>query len=325
MKQLTVLLLTAAVLLGAGCDNTMQKKYAASLNPYDENPITVSVSGNSKDGIQSYKANVQIYRTNSRKDSAAVQEETYSIAVKNIDGKIYTRIDFPASADLPARAILSNGEEAVIMNPANNTIEQRVPIEQHDNPFLRLLGSETIMGRINLKQIRNEAMRLAMNITENETGHMVLDIPLDLFPARPEETVTRRRVSFNPVNDTLVNVEVITVLEDGTLLTTNNTPVYIDKDGEPIKVGSVTVIDSKAPGLIENIPDDSPIYYSPEDIPTITDEQFAKMEAEGSIYAIPEMSFGDPADLSYTETVIELYNDLELNNVSNRVFKTILK
>ncbi|MDR2479061.1 MAG: hypothetical protein LBD48_07095 [Treponema sp.] len=325
MKQLTVLLLTAAVLLGAGCDNTIQKKYTASLNTYDENPITVSVSGNSNDGIQSYKATVQIYRTNSRKDPAAVQEETYSIAVKTIDGKIHTRIDFAADDDLPARAILSNGEEAIIMNPVNNTIEQRVPVEQYDNPFLRLLGSETIIGRINLKQIRTEAMRLAMDITENEAGHVVLDIPPDMFPILPEETVTRRRVSFNPINDTIVNVEVITVLEDGTVRTTKNTPVYIDKDGEPIRVGSVTVIDSKAPGRIENIPGDYPIYHSPEDIPAISDEQFAKMEAEGSIYAIPEMTFGDPADLSYTETVIELYNDLELNNVPNRVFKTILK
>lgn len=84
------------------------------------------------------------------------------------------------------------------------------------------------------------------------------------------------------------------------------------------------MIDSKAPNLIEGFDPDTPVYESPDDVPTLTQEEFEQMQSEGVINEIPAIRFGNPADLSYTETVIELYQDMEINTVSDQLFRLLL-
>ena len=40
---------------------------------------------------------------------------------------------------------------------------------------------------------------------------------------------------------------------------------------------------------------------------------------------IDDMSFGDPSSLSSVQTIVEVYNDVEINNVSDDLFKLIVE
>jgi hypothetical protein len=325
MKRFPVLLLAAAMFAGAGCDGTLYEQQKNNLNVFEESPVTITWNGDSKAGIQSYQAKVQIYQMNNRKDTALSLRETFTIAVKSINGTIYSRVDLPASSAMAARAILNDGKEIVVLDTVTNSIEQRIPIEKKEHPFMRLMSQGTSLNRVNLKQIRDEAQRLALNLIENESGNLVFDLPSDMFQTVPGEGVTRRRVSFDVAKEVVLGTELVTVLEDGTVKTTTNAPLYRENKGEPVKVGSVTVIEVKAPGLIEGLPDDNPIFNTPDDIPTISDEAFQRMTNDGTISELPEITFGDPADLSYTETVLEMYSDMELNNVPDSLYRAIIK
>lgn len=41
------------------------------------------------------------------------------------------------------------------------------------------------------------------------------------------------------------------------------------------------------------------------------------------IEEVENMKYGNPADLSYQETIIEMYNDIEINNLDEDLFKII--
>lgn len=43
----------------------------------------------------------------------------------------------------------------------------------------------------------------------------------------------------------------------------------------------------------------------------------------GEIEEVENMKYGNPADLSYQETIIEMYNDIEINNLDEDLFKII--
>jgi hypothetical protein len=49
------------------------------------------------------------------------------------------------------------------------------------------------------------------------------------------------------------------------------------------------------------------------------------MQEAGNINEIPGITFGNPADLSYTETIFEVYQDMEINAVSDQLFRLIQK
>jgi hypothetical protein len=326
MKRFLVLLLVAAVFIGMGCDNTLHEQQKSNPDVFEKTPVTITWHGDPKEGVQSYRAKVQVYQMNNRRDTALSLSETYSIAVKQINGKIYSRIDLPEVPEMSARAILNDGEEMVVLNLATNNVEQRITIDKkEEHPFLRLLSHGNSLNHVNLKQIRDEAQRLALNIIENESGKLILELPSEMFQTVLGEEVTRRRISFDVAKEVVIGTEMVTVLEDGTVRTTTNAPLYTENNGEPVKVGSVTVIEAKAPGLVEGLPDDYPIFDSPDDIPTISEEAFQHMINDGTISELPEITFGDPADLSYTETVLEMYSNVELNNVPDSLYRAILK
>jgi len=95
----------------------------------------------------------------------------------------------------------------------------------------------------------------------------------------------------------------------------------------PVKIGMVTVIDVKAPELPEDIDidPDTPVYNSIDDIPELSESDFAVMEAAGTAHEIPDMTFGDPADMSYTETIYEVYRNIEINAAPESLFRLIQK
>jgi hypothetical protein len=92
-----------------------------------------------------------------------------------------------------------------------------------------------------------------------------------------------------------------------------------------VKVGTITVIDSKAAELIDGIDSDMPVYNSPDDIPTLSESDFKRMMENGELNEMSGITFGDPADLSCIETVYEVYQDIEINAVPEQLFRLIRK
>jgi hypothetical protein len=294
-------------------------------NPYQlfkENPVTITWEGEEGAEIQSFQANVQVYVMNNRKDTGATLRETYGMAIKTINEKTYVRLDYIENNG--AYSLISNGEEAISFDPTDNQIPARILLEKPASPLLKLFGQETGLSRINLSLIREEVERLDLDILEDTEERLVFDLPEELFSPNPYEQVTRRRVSFDTNNETLLSTEIITILEDGTEVTTTASPVYEEVEGVPVKIGMVTVIDSKAVELIKGIDETLRVYDSPEEIPTLSREDFEKMSNEGILNEMSDIPFDNPADLSYTETTVELYQDIEINAVSDELFKLLL-
>jgi hypothetical protein len=332
MKYVSALLMAAMVTLFLGCDNAAQDKPKDILDEFREEPVTITWEGEGEGAtegegepektntVQSYQANVQVYRMNSRKDTAATLSQTYRMAVKNINEKIFTRIDFDFDAIMPFRTIISNGEELIMVNPTLNLVVSRVPVAEKDTPLYRLLANETGLSRINIPLIREKAKSLSIDLQEDASAKtLLLDLSASLIPQNGADKIIRSSALFDTANNILLNTEVVMVREDKTTVTTTVSPVYNMQAGVPVKVGAVTVIQSKAAELIDGIAPDLPVYNSPDDIPELSETEFARLQESGSIHEISGMTFGSLADLSYTETIYEVYQDIEINNVPDQL------
>jgi hypothetical protein len=239
------------------CEGVVNGKEENSFTQFRENPVTVTWHGEPDAGVESFQTRVGVYGMNNRKDTGAGLRYRYRAAVKTIGGEVYTRIDFEGE-----RSVLSNSRELILFDPVTETVEMRMQTEEPEPAILKILSRETAISRINLSLIREEAARLALDVTEEENGRLLIDLPNSLYPQITNENFIKRRISFDTANDTIMEFEIVRVLEDGTVVTTTSTPVYEDKDGVPVKVGMATVIDSRAPGLIEGFELAMPIYNS---------------------------------------------------------------
>lgn len=192
---------------------------------------------------------------------------------------------------------------------------------------LSFIGNETGFGRMNLNQIRKESQRLAFDITDDEaSSELMLSLPSSLFN-NGDNLVKRIStvVKFDTVNETMTEMETKDIQLDGTSVTTTVTPVYNEHNGELIKVGSVTVIDTKVADKVDGFDSDYPVYNSAEDIPVLSDEDFEKLKESGNISVNNNVVFGDPSDLSNSVTVVEIYEDVKVNQTEDENFRLIME
>jgi hypothetical protein len=115
-------------------------------------------------------------------------------------------------------------------------------------------------------------------------------------------------------------VETVKTLKDGTVVTAVTSYVYVERNGVPVKVGSVMVIDSKAPGLIEGVDPETPVYRTWDDIPAISRREYERLKAQGLAQPAAGVVLGNPADLSYRETVTTVYKGIEINGAPDSLF-----
>jgi hypothetical protein len=293
-------------------------------NPFRDfvdKPVSINWHGDASDGLQSYQADVKIYAQNNRTDINPRLDSSYHLSIKSINDTLYARLDFDATATTAAHSALTDGKELIIFDPATESIIYRLPMEAEESPLNRLFAGETTLTRINLAMIREEANRLSLNMIDNGKGELLLDLPSNLFPQNPLENVISRRVSFNLALETLSQIEVIAHLDDGTVETTTRTLLYELNNNVPIKVGMLTVTDSKAPSLIEGFNEDREIFNSIDEIPLMDKDMYEQLKDSGNVVDIHDFRLGDPADLSYTETIFELYQDIEINNTPDNLFR----
>ena len=326
MRRYPALCFFSLAVFATGCNNSVQQK-SPRYDPFSENPITITWKGESSE-VESYQANVQVFTMNNRTDTYATLNQTYRLAISTANDRVLTRIDFDYENDIPFRSVISDGENTIVFDPMTEEIGYRIQSDDFQSPLYRIFGQQTGLSRINLPSIREEASRLSVNMREeNEDGRMVLllEIPPALIPKHGNDTIISSRAAFDIINETLLETEVIIKLEDDTMVTTTVTPVYEDSNGIQIKIGQVTVIDSKTPELIEGVDPDIPIYNSPDDFPLISSEELAELEKTGNVEDAVGIIYGDPADLSNVETIYEIYQDIKINNTPEQLFRLLQK
>lgn len=325
-KLLVVLVsLACTSIFFAGCKNSVIKTDAELL--FEENPVTIKYSGDVGAEIESFQANVQIHSMNNRTDTCAELRETYRLSVKTIDNSVLTRIDFPADEDMgiSARSMISDGKDMIVFDTKTEVIEERISLNDDVSSDLDFFKLQNCLSRINLKLIRREANRLALDINEDsKTRALVLNLPPNLLSKNKYEELLSSRIRFDMNSETLQEVETVHLQKDGTNITTTTNILYEEKDGVPIKIGSITVIDAENPNKMPDISEDVPVYESSDDVPEISPEELAELEKKGVVSEKTDMIFGDPGDLSYKETVVELYQDIELNEADDSLFKLLL-
>ena len=309
------------------CDNTVYKIRPSGLEPFKENPITITWNGEVKE-VESYQANVQVFSKNNRKDSYATLDQTYRMAMSTIGDRVLTRIDLDLGGDTPFRSVVSDGENTLIFNPDTQEIGYSINDPTAQSPLNRVFGQMTSLSRVNLSLIRQEAKRLSLDISEEfEDGInvLLLELPPALLPKQGSDTIISSRAVFDLSNDTLLETEVVMKLEDDTIVTTTVEPVYEEVNGVPVKIGQVTEINSQAPGLIENVDPGIPIYNPSDDLPVMSLSDLAELEAAGNVFEDTGITYGNPADLSYVETIYEVYGDIEINNTPGQLFRLLQK
>lgn len=309
----------------AACRNEVNNPGKRAL--FDENPVTIRWNSKKGSSIDSFQANVQIHTMNNRTDTHAKLQETYHLSIKTIGERILTRIDFPADQkyDIAARSIITDGKEVIVFDPNTEVIEKRLMLNDDVDSSLQFLKPETVLSRVNLKFIRSEASRLALDMQEDtETGLFVLNLPPALLSKNNYEKLLSSRICFDMNSEILQEVENVYIQEDGTKITSKTNIVYEEKDGVPVKVGSFTEIDVQNPNKIEVVSEGTVIYDSADDVPEITAEKLAELQQNGEVIEKKDMTFGDPGDLSYKETVIELYEDIKINEADDSLFKLLL-
>ena len=122
------------------------------------------------------------------------------------------------------------------------------------------------------------------------------------------------KIVFDTVNEVLDEVEITTIPEEGKTVTTTQVPVYEETNGELIKIGCVTTIDTKNENLIEGFPEDYKYYNSIDEIPEISQKKYEELKKNGNIYEDVGMTLGNPADLSNIQTIVEIYDYIDINN-----------
>ena len=66
-------------------------------------------------------------------------------------------------------------------------------------------------------------------------------------------------------------------------------------------------------------------FDSLESIPEISKEEYEQLVEEGNAEIIEELPLGDPSDPSSVETIIELYQDIQINVADDSVFKLVME
>ena len=302
-----------------GCNNTIDDPAKKILT---SSPSTITWDDTSEE-MSSYTANVTVYRMNNRFDSALKMDSSYRLCTKLIDGEQYTRLDMlDASPDGQFRSIITGPEETVLFNSLTNEIQQRT-VANHEAMDFVFLQNGLGFGKVNLDTIRQEAQRLSLDIVDdNKKSTLLISLPNEYFSTDTEKRISTK-LSYDTTTETLTSIETIDVIENESTITSTMEFVYQEIDGNYVKVGMITTIDTKYDNLIETNEPITDYYESYDDIPEISNEDFEKMQMEGNIFEDSSTVLGNPTDLSSVVTVVEVYDDINVNNTDDSVFKII--
>lgn len=285
--------------------------------------ISVNWENGEEEVISGFSANVSVYSMNNRKDTSFKFDSSYKISTKLIQGEQYTRLDLlDIKPQGEVLSIISNEREKVLFDTISQEIKYRLPVDNTSKDF-SFLQEGIGFGSVNLDKIRTEAKRLSLDVTENtEESTLVIKLPDEFFSTDSVRRLSTK-IMFDTVSQTLTNMETVDYRENGSTVTTSVEFVYQECDGKYVKVGSIIKTDTDYNQFIEGINPETPYYNSIDEIPEISEADYEKMKAEGNIFEDDSITFGNPADLSSSETVVEVYENIEINNVDDSKFRLL--
>lgn len=230
-----------------------------------------------------------------------------------------------ADSDGVYRSVLSDGEDLIICNTQTNDELLRINVSDKNNSSLRMFGGDNLgFGKIDIENVKSEAYRLSLDLSENtESSLLTLSLPQSMLVLGDGEKSIKSTISYDVSEEVVKEVETVTVMDDETVVTSTLCPVYEDYEGTPVKIGTIFTINTQMAENVGEMPDKSMVYESVDDIPEISDEEFEAMQEAGNIYEDSSITFGDPANLSNIETVVELYTNIEINQTEDSVFKLL--
>jgi hypothetical protein len=292
---------------------------------FETNPSTITWNGSASD-VESFSASVNVYTMNNRITEGFRQTSKYRIAFKKIGGLSYSRVDLDKNyAGGVLRTVITDGTDMIIVDGDTNKIESRIKVPKNESPALDFLTASPITGRVNIDEIRTEAKRLKLDVTEDEDERgMIIAIPASLLPTKETEKYLSAKITLDTSTETLNEIEIITMNQEGIVTTSTSINVYQECDDELVKIGTITTIDTQNPNIMEGELGDMEIFNNIDEIPEISDEQFNSLQESGNIYENPGIVLGDPSDLSNVQTIVEVYETVELNEVDNSVFKLLI-
>lgn len=299
--------------------NQVAQKEIPGMEIFEENPTTINWENPNEKVLETFQADVSVFSMNNREGTSVLRTK-YRLSLKMDDKNILSRLDFSDEfVGENLRTVITNEEEILLLS--SNQVEYRIPLQEELSDF-SFLGIDNAYSRINLETVKKESLKLSFDINEKEKQKMIINIPNHYFLNNQVETRLSTQVMYDTTQETIAQIEYVSIHQDGTEVTTTIYPMYEEKDGIPIKIGSVTVVDSKAAGLLEGF-EGVEYFNSIDEIPEISDEEFEALAELGEIEEVENMKYGNPADLSYQETIIEMYNDIEINNLDEDLFKII--
>ncbi len=322
-KKVLFFLLVTAGMFFAGCKINSGATPEEKL--FKENPVTIKWSDKT-DSINSICANVKVFSKNNRKNIPMQQTNQYRLVIQTENGNLRTRIDTDSDfAGGVARSVITDGKELVVFDTSSNEVLSRGILPDKSDQRYDFLTASPITGRINLNLIKGESKRLALDVTDEtaEKGILTVNMPEDFIKAPNGEKVVKAKIVFDTVNEVLDEVEITTIPEEGKTVTTTQVPVYEETNGQLIKIGTVTTIDTKNEKLIDGFNEDYTYYNSIEEIPEFSDEEFEKLKKSGNLFEDVNITLGNPADLSNIQTVVEIYDYVDINSVSNEEFRLL--
>lgn len=327
MKKFLCLTLILGTVFFISCKSSQEKEIPYS-KMFKENPVTINWQQNetSSDNIESFKANVSVYSMNNRTDTSSVLQSKYKMSLSTINEIPYSRLDFsPEFEEGKAYSVVSNNSQIILFDTFSNKIEYKISMQENISQDLAFLGMENAVSRVNLDLIKSESKRLSLDLIEDSKKSLTLDIPNSYFFDNSNSLESRisTRVMFDVEQEVLSQVEVVSVRDNGTKITTNSYPMYQDNDGTPVKIGLVTVVKSEATELLQGF-EDAQYFNSIDEIPKMSDAEYERILKSGEFEEVKNMTFGNPADLSYEETILEVYSDIEINTVDKSAFRILL-
>lgn len=177
-------------------------------------------------------------------------------------------------------------------------------------------------SKINISKVLETSQRLSFDINNEDNKYMEISLPSKYFSDDYSQRISTK-MCFDKLQETLTQIEIVEIDEDGKQITTTVMPVYDFVDGIPVKIAEVTTIDTFDPNTIEV---ENPYGYSSiDDIPEIDEEEAERLMEEGVLFDSLDYDFGLYDTTNYTETIVELYESIEINNVEDAVFKVLME
>ena len=315
----------SVTLIFVSCSNEPQNSVSQL---FEENPATVTWNTSKTDCIDTFAATVSVYEDSNRRTGGAKLREQYKMAVKTVADKQYVRFDFPAKEKVAAKTVLSNGTDTIIVDTKTNQIEKKLTASEADLKVINDLGyiiSQQNLSKIDLSRIKTEAAKLALDMIENKSEKVLSVILPSKYFSTDKEKRLSTKVSYDTSNELMETVETVTEMEDGSIVTVTTCPVYEEvEDGLIIKIGQYSIIDKKSDIRYEGF-EDIEYFDSLDDIPELSQDEYEQLADAGNAVTIENFPLGDPSDPSSTETIIELYDNIEINVIDDSVFKLIME